>query len=258
MRILLAALLLVGISSSAFAQGELAGEDKFPQFRGLSGLAGGGFGVDPDGRASLTGATAFSTPIAHVLGHRQWRIGFSSISRNDEFTLDFGGGNATGVLMYGHSFPGLNIALSDMFLSSIGDQAINLQAQFAPSAESRANFSVGVQDISGDGGSSGTGVPGDDKSSTSIFGVATFRATEGENPLWISAGFGTRRFRNGFANASIAVAKPARIWAEYDGFDPNFGATFTFRTGSEDRPTEFTILVGVVKKYPTVAFGLGF
>lgn len=258
MRILLVIIGLIATTLGAHAQNDLFGTDRFPQFRGLSGLAGGGFGLSSDGRASLTGASAFSTPIAHVLGHSQWRLGYSIISEKDEFTLDIGSGNGTGFIMYGHSFPGFNVAISDMILSSFGDQAINLQAQFVPTSPSRVTFSTGVQDVSGDGGSSGTGVPGDERNSTSFFGVATVRATDGENPLWISAGIGNKRFRNGFANVSLAVAKPVRLWAEYDGFDPNFGALFTFHSTSGERITEFTLLLGVVKKYPTLAVGVGF
>ena len=258
MRILCAALLLLALPVCARAQNDLTGPDRFPQFRGLSGLAGGGFGVDPDGRASLTGATAFSTPIAHVLGHSQWRLGYSLISRNEEFTLDFGGGNGTGVIMYGHSFPGWNVAISDMFLSNIGDQAFNLQAQWVPQEASRVQFSIGVQDISGDGGSAGTGIPGDNQESRSFFGVATFKATEGERPLWISGGIGSRRFKNGFVNASLSVADPVRIWGEFDGFDPSFGVLLSARSGSGERPVEFNVLIGIVKKYPTIALGVGF
>ena len=258
MRILLAAFLVLILPTSAAAQRDLFGMDRFPQFRGLSGLAGGGFGVSPDGRASLSGAAAFSTPIAHVLGHQQWRLGYGFISRNDKLTLNMGGGNGTGVIMYGHSFPGWNIAISDMILSSIGDQAFNLQAQFVSPAESRVNFSVGVQDIEGKGGAAGTGVPGDDRLSRSFFGAATLQATEGQNPLWLSAGWGSRRFRNGFVNASVRVAQPLRLWAEYDGFDGNFGLLLAARTGSGERPVELTFLLGVVKKYPTLGFTVGF
>jgi hypothetical protein len=87
--------------------------------------------------------------------------------------------------------------------------------------------------------------------------VATFQATEGDSPLWISAGLGTKRFRNGFVNASAQVAQPLRLWAEYDGLDPNFGVLLTFRSTAA-RPVEVNLLVGIVKKYPTVALGLGF
>ena len=52
----------------------LDGFAQYPQFRNLSGLAGGGYGVDVEGRASLSGPTAFSTPVAYVMGHNQWRI----------------------------------------------------------------------------------------------------------------------------------------------------------------------------------------
>ena len=151
-------------------------------------------------------------------------------------------------------------ALVEAYATSIGANALTLVGSQPEEVElklqTKAGATLATVGIQSHG--SGTGVPGDERTSTSFFGVATIRATDGENPLWISAGVGNKRFRNGFINASAAVAKPVRLWAEYDGFDPNFGALFTLHSGGGDRPTEFTILVGMVKKYPTLAFGLGF
>src|SRR5437588_9861719 len=209
-----------------------AGPEHFPQFRNLSALAGSGFGADSQGYSSLSGPTALSTPVAHVLGHNQFRIAGGKMSFDSSPTLSSSKSNGTFYLMYGATIGPVNVAISPMFLSDRLDHAFNLQAQLIPKEGSHVVWSLGVQDIDGTGGSAGEGFPVEDgRSSRSIFGVVTYRLDTSRNPVYVTAGIGSRRFRGGIASASYQVVDPLRIYAEYDGFGINDGLLLTWKAG---------------------------
>jgi len=251
--------LLAALPIHALAQADLAGTDRFPQFRNLSGLGCGGYGLDAQGFASLSGPTAFSTPVAYVLGHDQFRIQYASISHNMSANVTWGKSNNKLVGVYGHTFGPVNVAVSDIVLSRVYDQAFNIQAELIPQRHSRYAVSAGIQDIGGGGGSSGTGVPGDDHNSRSFFGVVTYRATEGLHPVYLSAGIGSRRFRNGFVNTSVQIASPVRLWTEWDGFGLNYGALLAYQQHYNGRIVELDFIAAVVdSRYMTLGFGFGF
>lgn len=258
-------LLLVGLA--ALGQGTLQGPGKFPEFRGLSGLAGGGFGVDAYGRPSLSGPTAYSTPTAYVLGHGHCQLTIDSIAANKGFQLG-GKGNQTLIAMYGHTVGHVNIAFTDMVLTGVGDQAYNFQVEYVPSPMKmpdgslrmpHAIFSVGVQDFGGGGGSSGQGLPGDARSSRSVFGVVTYRLGNADRSPYVSMGLGSRRFAKSFASGSYQVLPPVRLWIEYDGFGVNFGALTVVHFTVAKRPMDFQFgIASVFGRYLATSAGLGF
>ncbi len=263
---LAAAFALTAAPWAARAQVALTGFDHYPEFRGLSGLAGGSFGADAYGRPSLAAPTAYSTPTAHVLGHNRFRLSIDSISSRSGVRI--GGAGYQGLTgMFGTTLAHVNVAVSDIVLSGQGDQAFNLQAQYVPRlavADDAAvgpplAFSIGVQDVGGGGGSAGIELPGDSRSSRSVFGVATYRLGAQERSPYVSAGLGTRRFANGFASASYQVLGPVRAWIEHDGFAINFGALTTWQTKVSGRPFEANLQIGVVDgRYMTMGAGIGF
>lgn len=106
--ILLAGMGLGIARQSAGAQGDpTIGPGQFPQFRNLSGLSGGGYGVDSQGYSSLSGPTAFSTPIAHVLGRGHFRLELAKASFGLFPNISGRGSNGTAVIAYGQTlFPG--------------------------------------------------------------------------------------------------------------------------------------------------------
>ena len=184
-RVLVAGLIFAPIL--ALSQNELTGKDLFPQFRVLSGLPGGGFGVGKDGIPSINGALAFTTPIGYSLGARRFAVTFGSVSFDRRFrAIDSGGsntqggsGNGTLAAMAGFEIPRWGrFTVSHTYLSSIGDNAQNLPWQL-PIREDRVGVSIGVQDITGKGGSSGENLPGDGASSRSIYVAATTKAGPG-------------------------------------------------------------------------------
>src|SRR5262249_31349408 len=150
---ILAVLIIVVVSRSALAQGDpTSGPDRFPQFRNLSGLAGSGYGVGVDGHPSLSGPTALSTPVAHVLGPYHYQVSGAKMSFTSSPEITESKSNGTVAATLGLSYIKFNFAASIMFLSDIGDNAINLQAQYVPSSSSKLVGSIGIQDLDGGGG----------------------------------------------------------------------------------------------------------
>lgn len=255
-------------------QDPVAGREQFPEFRNFSGLAGSGYGVDSKGYPSLSGPTAFSTPVAHVLGHDHFRVLFAktSFTSSPEFSNKKSDGTLFGT--FGHTFGRINVAITDMVLSDTLNQAFNLQAQYIPSADSRLVGSIGIQDLRGGGGSAGNGVAGDDRNSRSYFGVVTYRVDTGRSPnvsdpaedddsvrrpLYVSLGIGTRRFHDPFGSVSYQVVKPVRFWAEHDGFGFNEGVTAAWMVGTGKHRVELSTTIGLQKsRYFTWAASLGF
>ena len=236
------------------------GKNKYPQFRNLSGLAGGGYGTDAQGHRSDSGPTAFSTPTAYVLGHDSFFFANGGMNFRGALSLDERRLNGTLVGTYGHTFGQFNIAFTDFIKSYALDQVYNLQISLIPVHKNRLGISIGVQDGEGRGGSAGAGQPTDRNFSQSIFGVFTYPLDVGApNPLFVSAGLGTHRFGNGFGSASYRVGGPLRIYMEYDGFGFNQGLLVTRRIGKGHGAFDIDGNVGLVRgKYFAFSLGVGF
>lgn len=262
------AFVVTALCSSALGQTRpFLGEAHFPQFRQVSGLSGGGYGLDLDGWGSLDGPTALSTPLGVALGHDQVRA-----TGNDTFFgfNSFAHANSTGKigLMYGHTFGSFNLAYTYFIKSNAGDASTNLQLSYDPHNAAIPNVSFGVQDIVGNGGSAGQFQPTDNESSRSFFGALTYKVPigpTGSTPLYLSGGWGTRRFGKGFASATYQLAGPLRIFTEFDGFGFNEGFLLAYRNhgmNDEDQPQhafEADLMLGLIQgHYPTVGVTLGF
>ena len=165
----------------------------------------------------------------------------------------------TYALSYGQTFGRINVLATYMIKSSAGDAAYNLQAEWIPGRNSRWAISLGIQDIRGTGGSAGEGYPTDGLSSRSPFGVATYQISAGRNPVFVSAGLGRHRFGRGvFGSVSWQAARPARLWAEQDGYGVNFGVLLAAHPFRHQR-TELTANLGFVRgQYFLISGGIGF
>jgi hypothetical protein len=239
----------VVFSPLASAQGRdpFAGPNQFPQFRNLSGLSGGGYGLDSQGYPSLSGATAFSTPIAYVLGHDRLWLALAKASFSLAPGFSGGDSNGTGVFSFGHTFGRFNLAFTDLIKSAHGDQAYNLQLGYVPSLDSSWGFSVGVQDWQGNGGAAGLGVPGDQLSARSLFGVVTYRVGLRPRPLYVSAGIGRHRFARLFGSLSYQLSRPLRVWLEEDGYGINTGILITHPLRIGSKPVEIYNTLGLLR-----------
>jgi hypothetical protein len=247
------------VSFPVHGQESFRGAGRFPQFRNLSGLAGGGFGVNSSGDRSLEGATAFSSPIAYVLGHRQLHITYASLSFDSLPNFDRPRSNGTAALMYGHTLGRFNVAGTFLIKSLDGDQVYNVQVQYQPHERSRWSFSLGAQDIEGRGGAAGEGAEGDGGMSRSIFGVVTYRFYALNRPIYVSLGSGRRRFGRIFGSVSMPIARSTRFWLEQDGFGINYGLLFASRPFGSRSRFEWNTTIGLVQgRYFVLAGGIGF
>lgn len=252
------------LAAGAFAQVELVGRYRYPQFRGLSGLPGGGFSVNPDGTFGFKGAMAYTTPIAYTPGGARFAVGAGLVSNNTQLRFfrsgekaDKAEGNGTGFFLAGFDMPYAGrLSGSLMVLSGVQDSALNFQ--FQPSIPGRFQLAAGVQDLAGVGGSGGT-FDEDRDSSQSFYLVGT--APMGEKGHF-SLGGGTGRFRKGFANASYNVLNNVKGIVEFEGFHWNYG--IAFNTGPltrlpqgvldelPSRVPELTLFLGMTRgKYAT-------
>jgi hypothetical protein len=263
--------LCIGVGSvSCFAQKDLGGKDQFPQFRTLSGLVAGGYGLNLNGEPSFKGAMAISTPVGQSLGPGRFAFGLG-ITSSDSRPRFFDRGsheeksNGTAEGMVGVGTPFGNFTVGGMILSSLGDNVLNLH--FSPKINTeKVAFGVGVQDVFSTGGSSGETI--DLKQgggvSRSFYAVTTTQFAENG---YISFGAGTRRFKRGFGNISYNLAQPVKGVVEYDGFNFNYGLGFnlgSFPIGSSNggetvRHANATAFLGYVRgKYFTWTLGFSF
>jgi hypothetical protein len=249
----------LALVSSAFGQDELVGNQRYPQFRVLSGLPGGGFGVLPSGRPSSLGAAALATPIGYTLGSGSYAAGvFNTGKTSNPFRTDIGdnegAGNSNGSAfgMMGFSYRGYRLTVGGMVLSTVGDSVLNIQ--FSPPNFGKVGLAVGVQDAFSVGGAGGGNIDFQrHDSSRSLYVVGTYEIARG---AYVSLGKGERRFQGLFGNVSVPVFDRLRALAEYDGF--NFNGGFLYNTGRIGRKAgdsnglECNLFLGTVRgKYGT-------
>ncbi len=222
---------LIALAVSACAQQELYGEKSYTSLRGLSGLSGSGYAVGSDGKITLRGATAFSTPIGNVLGPRQWFVIGSNLSNNlsPRFPskLDFNSdatrnsnGSAAIMASWGTS---IGVFCFTGMLTT-GDLDSNLNIQFSPSNQKgTTRFSIGVQDVFGTSAENNGAIQKviGGGNSMSPFAVATTDLGKGAH---VSYGLGLKRFKGGFGSLTVPVG-PVQGFIEYDTFNWNFGIT---------------------------------
>lgn len=247
-------ILIAGICTAA----PFTGAEQFYEFRDISGLSGSGYGVNTQGYRSLSGPVALSTPVAPTLGHNQWQFEIGKLSNTNSFAWGNYHTNGTMYATWGNTYRNINIAVSEMILDSHGAQSTNLQAQLIPNPGSKWSFSLGVQELFGANKSAGNNAPGDQRSSRSVFGVATYKIFGGGHALYVSAGGGTRRYKNGFASVSYRLIPNIRYYAEFDGWVINQGLVFAHLFGEHGRYSVDAHAGFTDGKYPTIGFGVGF
>ncbi len=247
-------ILVAGVCHAA----PFTGAEQFYEFRDISGLSGSGYGVNADGYRSLTGPVALSTPVAPTLGHNQWQFEIGKLSNTNSLAWGNLHTNGTMYLTWGNTLGHTNIAVSDMILDSRGAQSTNIQIQPQLSENSRLSLSAGIQELFGADKSAGNNAPGDMRSSRSAFGVFSYRFQSGEHALYFSGGWGTRRFKNGFASVSYRLLPVIRYYMEFDGWVFNQGVVFSYLVADHGRYAVDAHIGLTDGKYPTIGFGVGF
>jgi len=222
---------LIGLAGLGVAQQELYGEKSYTSFRGISGLGGGGFGIGSDGKITLRGATALSTPIGYTLGPRQWFVYGSNLSStlSPRFPsrIDFQNdatrnSNGSAGLMASWGTPLGTIAVGGVLTTGDLDSSLNVQIQPAGQNGS-TKISIGVQDLFSTSAANNGAIQQQlgGGNSTSPFVVAS---TSLGRDAYVSYGLGLNRFKGAFGSLSVPVG-PVQGFIEYDTFNWNFGLT---------------------------------
>lgn len=259
---------MIGVAALGWSQPELYGEKSYTSFRGMSGLSGGGFGVGMDGRITLRGATALSTPVGFTLGPRQWYVYGSNLSSNlsPRFPsrIDFqndatrnSNGSAGLMASWGTSVG--TFAVGGVLTTGDLDSSLNLQFQPA-GQKGTTRISIGVQDLfSTSAANNGTvqqTLGGGN--SMSPFVVAS---TSVGRDTYVSYGVGANRFKGPFGSLSMPVG-PVQGFVEYDTFNWNFGLTARIWRKEYDlgiREQSAWVSAGVVRgKYLYWSIGFAF
>ena len=272
MRLMKRGLIVLGLLFACLplvhAQSDFTAAGQYPQFRGLSGLPGSGFGILPDGTPSFSGAMSYSSPIAYGLNN--WHFAVSAENASDYWffrlphvTQRSGNQDSNGKanLMVGVPLGKFgSLTLSQTILSSLLDGAFNFQYQF-PVFYKGVGVAFGCQDFRGSLHNSGAeNVPGGNGLSRSFYGVVTVPLPHG---VYVSAGYGDRRFKYGFANISAPLGDRFKAVIEHDGFD--FNEALAYHPNSPrwlnafGKPAIFTMMIGYEKsKYAFWALNLSF
>ena len=245
--------ILALLASGAFGQSTLAGPHQYPAFRTISGLPGGGFGVRPDGLPAFDGAMAFSTPIGYSLSN--WNGTLSATNTSDYWFFrlphitghrgnDDSNGKVTGCggVSLGHFG---SLAGGFMIISSDRDTAFNVQYQM-PLFYKNVGVSAGVQDTGGTRGDRAGGAVGV-QNSQSFYGAVTVPLKYG---VYVSGGWGTRRFGKGFANVSVPIGSRFKAVLEDDGLGVNEALSWDPRAAGSyklfGRSISTTTMIGFV------------
>jgi hypothetical protein len=226
-KLLLLPIMALSLATLSGAQQAFAKIGQYSQFRNISGLPGGTFGVTADGSPDIKGAMGLSTPIAYSLGGGHFAGALANTSYDGNFrTLtkvkrnDFGfksNGTATG--MAGISTPIGRFTIGMSVASGAFENSYS--ALFTPKQNNgKITLAIGAEGLFAAGGFIGPGLHADVDRASSVFIVGTAELGDG---LYASAGAGTARFQKGFANVSYGFAGRFRAVVEHDGFGWNYG-----------------------------------
>lgn len=228
-------LALLGFASiSAIASADakdLIGPGRFPQYRDMGGMPGSGFAVLPDGRISILGAMALSTPIGYSLAGGVFDFGFASRSQDRMFRIinvdsnaDKNSSDGTGQFLLGIKTSSGNLTLGMHILSSKLDSTFN--AQFQPKIDNlgRIGVSIGVQNWTNRGQANGDNDPqADSQNSLSPYVAGTYDLGKGH---FATLGYGNTRFRGLFGSVNYQFSPTTKLFLENDTFNWNFGAAY--------------------------------
>lgn len=260
------AFLLLLAPVTGLSQDSFSGARSFTQFRDVSGLPGAAFGVTPEGKVSIHGAMALSTPIGFGLSDGVWDVGAASRSVDNHYrfpNLSLSGRSNSvsgrGQVMRGFKTPVGNLTLSYMLLSAIFDASYNAQLQL-PIRSTDFGVSVGVQNLTNRANAAPQDDPHENDLSRSYFVAGTKKIGRSG---WLTSGVGDLRFGGGFASFSDEVSAKLRGLIEYDGYGWNGGFGYSLGTlpgqTKEFRNSEVTLWLGFVQTHrATAALNIGF
>jgi len=190
----------------------------YPHFRGALGLPGGFFSIDWSGTPSRGGAITLSTPLGITLKDGEMIAGIASVSEDRTFRLPSGerGDNQVNGdlwLTRGLELANVRFSVGLRWLSAVGEHVITVQVSVPTPAESSVKVSVGSLDPFG------AGAAFHSEDTRTVFAAATTRLGD----AFLTAGWGTLRFKRGFASLSGEAYRGVSVVVEHDGFGFNVG-----------------------------------
>jgi hypothetical protein len=207
------ALSVVGIAQVIFERPR-----DYPHFRGALGLPGGFFSIDWAGIPSRGGAITLSTPLGIPLKEGEMVAGLGSVSVDKTFRLPSGerGDNQVNGdvwLTRGFEWSDVRFSLGVRWISVVGEHVTTVQVGVPTSFDARVKLSVGSLDPFGAGAAFAS------EDTRTVFAAATTRL----GSAFVTAGWGTLRFKQGFASVSGEVYRGVSAVVEHDGFGFNVG-----------------------------------
>ncbi len=214
----LATAIAAALAINAKAQVIFPRPSDYPHFRGALGLPGGFFSIDWSGTPSRGGAITLSTPLGITLKEGEMIAGLGSVSEDRTFRLPSGerGDNQVNGdlwLTRGLEWANVRFSVGLRWLSAVGEHVITIQVSIPTPQQSNVKISVGSLDPFG------AGAAFDSEDTRTVFAAAT--TTLGD--AFLTAGWGTLRFKRGFASLSGEAYRGVSVVVEHDGFGFNVG-----------------------------------
>ncbi len=228
----------------------------YPEFRYMSGLPGGGFGVTPDHGIGFDGALQLNIPVGYTPGAGSYVLGGYSSAVDGGFPTDYDGADVNGMAVFGlgGTWRGHGLWLADMETGEELESAYNLQVELVPARPGRPGVSIGVVDLFGRRTSDLEHPEYTD--SRSFFVAATWAAGDERHPLWVTMGAGNGRFNDRlFGGISYQATDRLKLVAEYDGWNVNAGAAYDISGGWDDGEWH-AVAVGGLTDLDRITIGL--
>jgi hypothetical protein len=219
---------------------------EFAEFRYLSPLPGGAFGVTPEGRVGFDGALQVNIPVAYTPGRGNFVTGYWS-GATAEWRVRFGtegpNVNGSGLIAAGLGQAPHSLYVAFMPTSKESEAAWSAQLQLTPDRWDKPAFAIGCQDWANQRDRR----PGHPGGSRSFYGVLTGRRGTEDKFVFITLGYGNGRFNNRpFGGVSWPCAKRWTVFAEYDGFNANVGVAHSFHSRFDQRRWNIVSTVALV------------
>lgn len=211
-------LLGLALGVGAVAQAIFKRPTDYPHFRGALGLPGGFFSIDWSGAPARGGAITLSTPLGITLKDGEMIAGLGSVSVDKNFRLPSGERgdnrvNGDAWLTRGFEWADVRFSLGVRWISVVGEQVAAVQVTVPTPLDPWLKVSVGSPDPFGAGAAFGS------EDTRTVFGAATARLGD----AFVTAGWGTLRFKRGFASLSGEAYRGVSLVVEHDGFGVNVG-----------------------------------
>lgn len=217
----------------------------YHEFRHISGLPGGGYGVSPEGKLDFGGTLQLNIPVGYTPGAGQAAVSLHSMATSGGVRLGLGNsGDTDGTLTlgWGMSLGGHEVWVADMETAEKWESSYNVQVQVASPRGRRPGLAVGVVDLLNQ--RPATVARPFAGEARSLYVAATHRTGAPDHPVYWTTGIGSGRFRSRlFAGVSYQASRRVKLVAEYDSWNVNVGTAYR---APLSRELDLTVLLGLI------------